>query len=154
MLVGLTKPFSPFQGGSSSAFSFHPSLLQEINAVMLWDFCPQLVFQTLEHFSSCLPVHTPICPGLYVHWSLRRWLLKLSHASLGFPVHRQQPFLYWLASEEWSPRRSSHHCHQQPHPRSTLHRRPAAVCPLRETSDLEGDPVLLESHFAVGQCAW
>ena len=41
-------PLSAFQGGSSSASSFHASLLQVIRGVMSLALCPRVVFQRFE----------------------------------------------------------------------------------------------------------
>ena len=45
-------PLSSFQGRSSSASSFHASLLQAINGVMSLALCPQVVSQAPQHFRS------------------------------------------------------------------------------------------------------
>ena len=78
-------PLSSFQGRSSSASSFHASLLQAINGVMSLALCPQVVSQASQHFSDlpkskalvrvALPASlsaqsfpfTPACPGQYTH---------------------------------------------------------------------------------------
>ena len=45
-------PFSNFQGRSSSASSFHASLLQAIDNVMSLPLFPQVVSQDSQHFRS------------------------------------------------------------------------------------------------------
>ena len=45
-------PLSSFQGRSSSASSFHASLLQAIDGVMSSALCPQVVSQAPQHFRS------------------------------------------------------------------------------------------------------
>ena len=45
-------PLSSVQGRSSSAFSFHASLLQAIDGVMSLALCPQVVSQASQHFRS------------------------------------------------------------------------------------------------------
>ena len=79
-------PLSSFQGRSSSAFSFHASLLQAISGVMSLALCPQVVPQASQHLELprnkplvrvALPASlsarsfpfTPACPGQYTHRS-------------------------------------------------------------------------------------
>ena len=45
-------PLSSFQGRSSSSSSFHASLLQEIDDVMSFALCPQVVSQASQHLRS------------------------------------------------------------------------------------------------------
>ena len=45
-------PLSSFQGRSSSASTFHDSLLQAIDGVMSLALCPQAVSQAPQHFRS------------------------------------------------------------------------------------------------------
>ena len=46
------QPLPPFEGRSSSASSFHASLLQAIDGVMSLALCPQVVSQAPQHFRS------------------------------------------------------------------------------------------------------
>ena len=46
------RPFSSFQGRSSSASSFHASLLQAIDGVMSLALCPLVLSQDPQHFRS------------------------------------------------------------------------------------------------------
>ena len=48
--MALSRPF--IQGRSSSASSFHASLLQAIDNVMSLPLCPQVVSQDSQHFRS------------------------------------------------------------------------------------------------------
>ena len=60
---------SSFQGRSSSASSFHASLLQEIDGVMSLALCPQVVSQASQHFRSSrskAPVRVAL-PCLFVY---------------------------------------------------------------------------------------
>ena len=53
MFVWVTMALSrPFKGRSSSAFSFHASLLQAIDGVMSLALCPRVVSQAPQHFRS------------------------------------------------------------------------------------------------------
>ena len=45
-------PLSPFQGRSSSASSFHASLLQAIADIMSLALCPHVACQAAQHFRS------------------------------------------------------------------------------------------------------
>ena len=81
--VSLSLSLSSFQGRSSSASSFHTSLLQAVAGVMSLALCPQVVSQAPQHFTD-LPLRskplvraaslsarsfpfTPACPGQYTH---------------------------------------------------------------------------------------
>ena len=68
-------PLSSFQGKSSSASSFHASLLQAIDGVMSLVLCPKVVSHAPQHFTSsekqatcegCFPHHS-ICPVISLH---------------------------------------------------------------------------------------
>ena len=52
-------PLSSFRGRSSSASSFHASLLQAINSAISLALCPQVVSQASQHFRSSK--HTLVC---------------------------------------------------------------------------------------------
>ena len=55
-------PLSSFRGRSSSASSFHASLLQAIDDVidMSMALCPQVMSQASQHFRSCIILlHSP-----------------------------------------------------------------------------------------------
>ena len=81
-------PLSSFKGRSSSASSFHASLLQTIDGVMSLVLCPQVVSQASQHFRSsekqatcdgCFAASlsarsfpfTPAFPRQYTHKSFR-----------------------------------------------------------------------------------
>jgi len=95
--------FSFFQGRSSSASSFHASLLQAIDGVMVLASCQQVVSQAPQHFRSSeaqatwddgkvtgsFPF-TPACPGQYTQRSfsrvdVERWHIPAcgSHSTFG-----------------------------------------------------------------------
>ena len=75
-------PVSPFQWRSSSASSFHASLLQTINGVMPLPLCPQVVSQASEHFRSsekqatcdCCFTRQSICSVISLHSGMSRAL--------------------------------------------------------------------------------
>ena len=58
-------PLSSFQGKSSSASSFHLSLLQVISGVMSLVLCLQVVSQASQHFRSSEKQAT--CEGCFAH---------------------------------------------------------------------------------------
>jgi len=60
-------PLSSFQGRSSSASSFHASLLQAIGVVSL-ALCPQVVSQASQHFRSSEKEAT--CEGCFAQQSI------------------------------------------------------------------------------------
>ena len=60
--------FSSFQGRSSSASSFHASLLQAISGVMSLALCPQLVSQAPQYFKSSETQAT--CEGCFARQSV------------------------------------------------------------------------------------
>ena len=60
-------PLSSFQGRSSSASSFHASLLQAIDVVSL-ALCPQVVSQASQHFRSSEKEAT--CEGCFARQSV------------------------------------------------------------------------------------
>ena len=68
--VGLIDdgPLSSFQGRSSSASSFHVSLLQVIDIVMNLALCPQVVSQAPQHFRS--PETQATCDGWFASQSI------------------------------------------------------------------------------------
>ena len=95
-------PLSSFQGRSSSASSFHASLLQVTDVVLSLALCQQVVSQAPQHFRSsekqttCEGCYarqctirsfpfTQACPGQYTHRTF--WCRPLTHSSLGFPFH-------------------------------------------------------------------
>ena len=57
----------PFQGRSSSASTFHASLLQAIDGVMSLALCPQVVSQASQNFRSSEKQAT--CDGCFVRQS-------------------------------------------------------------------------------------
>ena len=86
-------PLSSFQGRSSSASSFH--VLGFVAAVSVPSFSTLQVFGEASHFWGLLfpaslsarsfPL-TPACPGLYTHWSFRRWISTIETFQPGFPI--------------------------------------------------------------------
>jgi len=98
-------PLSSFQGWSSSASSFHTSLLQAIDGVMSLDLCPQVVTQAPQHFRSSEKQVTcegcfarkSICSVVSLHSGMSRAVQPTgafgggsrpsTHSSLGFPFH-------------------------------------------------------------------
>ena len=87
-------PLSSLQGRSSSASSFHASLLQAISGVMSLALCQQVVSQAPQHFRSseaqatcggCFARHSicsvisldSVCPGQYIQRRFRRWMLTI-----------------------------------------------------------------------------
>ena len=60
-------PLSSFQGRSSSASSFHASLLQAIDGMMSLALCPQVVSQASQHFRSSEKQAT--CEGCFARQS-------------------------------------------------------------------------------------
>ena len=95
----------PFKGRSSSASSFHASLLQAIDGVVSLALCPQVVFQAPQQFRSFEKRATcegcfspPVCllghfPSLrHVQGSVPTGVFEggcrpSTHSSLGFPFH-------------------------------------------------------------------
>ena len=103
--VTVDGPLSSFQGRSSSASSFHASLLQAIDGVMSLALCPQVEYQTPQHFRSekqatcegcfsrpsiCVISFTPACPGQYtntgfggmmstINWHIPVWASHSTH---------------------------------------------------------------------------
>ena len=99
-------PLLSFQGRSSSASSFHASLLQAISGVMFLALCLQVVSQASQHFrssekqatcESCFArslsarsfPFTPACPGQYTHRSFRRWMSTIDTFQSGLPRGHQ-----------------------------------------------------------------
>ena len=100
-------PLSSFQKRSSSASSFHASLLQAINGVMSLALCPPVMSQATQHFRSsekqatCVGCFSSqfICSVISLHSSMLTGVLEggrrlSTHSSLGFPFH----FPLFLAS--------------------------------------------------------
>ena len=100
-------PLSSFQERSSSASSFHASLLQTINGVMPLALCPPVMSQATQHFRSsekqatCVGCFASqfICSVISLHSSMLTGVLEggprlSTHSSLGFPFH----FPLFLAS--------------------------------------------------------
>ena len=96
--VSPTSPFSSIQGRSSSASSFHGSLLQAIGGVMSLALCPQVVSQALQRFGSSKKQTT--CEGCFARQSICSVISRYSgtgvfegecqpliRCSLGFPFH-------------------------------------------------------------------
>ena len=94
-------PLSSFQGRSSSASSFHASLLQAIDVVMSLVLCPQVVSQASQHLRSSEKQATcegcfasqSICSVVSLHSGMSRavhpqefWKVDVD-PSLGFPFH-------------------------------------------------------------------
>ena len=94
---------SSFQGISSSASSFHPSLLQAIDGVMSLALCPQVVAEAPQHVRSsetqsicvvALPASisvwsfpfTPACSGQCTHINFRTWMSNTDTCQSGLPV--------------------------------------------------------------------
>ena len=65
-------PLSSFQGRSSSASSFHASVLQEIDGVMLLALCPQVVFQAPQQFRSSAKQASVCAPVMSLHSGMSR----------------------------------------------------------------------------------
>ena len=73
-------PLSSFQGRSSSASSFHASLLQAVDGVMSLALYPQVVSQAPQHFRSSKKQATcegcfarqPICSVISLHPGMSR----------------------------------------------------------------------------------
>ena len=94
-------PLSSFSKRSSSAPSFHASLLQVVDGDLSLPLCPQVVSQTLQHFrSSETPTTCGSCFSRQSVWSdislhsavqgststvFDGGCRPLTHASLGFP---------------------------------------------------------------------
>ena len=96
-------PLSSVQGRSSSASSFHASLLQASNGVMSLALCPQVVFRASQHFRpsekqatcdgcfarqsvcSVLTLHSSMSRQ-YTHRSLQRWMLTIGTFQSGLPI--------------------------------------------------------------------
>ena len=113
-------PLSPFQGRSSSASSFHASLLQAIDVVMSLALCSHIIFYCLKLLNTLdLPRRKPLvrdalpaslsawsfpfipaCLGQYNHRSSRRWMSTSDTFQSGFPFH----FSLFIASslKHWS----------------------------------------------------
>ena len=79
-------PLSPFLGRSSSASSFHASLLQAIDVVMSLALCSQILSQTPQHFRSSETQTT--CEGCFARQSI--CLVISLHSSLSRAVHPQE----------------------------------------------------------------
>ena len=70
----------PFKGRSSSASSFHASLLQAIDGVVSLALCPQVVSQASQHFRSSEKQATfegcfarqSVCSGISLHSDMYR----------------------------------------------------------------------------------
>ena len=77
---------SSFQGRSSSASSFHASLLQAIDGVMSLTLCPQVVSQASQHFRSS-EKHA-ICEGCFSRQSICS-VISL-HSGMSRAVHTQE----------------------------------------------------------------
>ena len=82
-------PLSSSQGSrSSSASSFHASLLRAIDGVMSLALCPQVVSRASQNFRSSekeaslsarsFPF-TPACPGQHTRRSFWRWMSTITH---------------------------------------------------------------------------
>ena len=78
-------PLSSFQGRSSSASSFHATLLQPIDGVMSLALCPQVVFQASQHFRSS-EKQAP-CEGCFARQSI--YSVIYLHSSMSRAVHPQ-----------------------------------------------------------------
>ena len=78
-------PHSSFQGRSSSASSFHASLLQAIGGVMSLALCPQVVSQAPHHFRSSEKQAT--CEGCFSRQSVCS-VISL-HSGMSRAVHPQ-----------------------------------------------------------------
>ena len=120
-------PLSSFQGRSSSASSFHASLLPAIDGVMPLSLCLQVVSQAPQHSRSSVTqtiwdgcmAHQSICLVISLHSGMSRAAhpqrfskvdAKHRHASLGFPFH----FLYqahWICKDDGT-RWCTHHSKQ------------------------------------------
>ena len=101
-------PLSSFSERSSSAPSFHASLLQVVDGVMSLPLCPQVVSQTLQHFRSSetpttcggcfsrqsvwsdISLHSA-CSGQYIH-SFRWWMSTIDTCQSGLPI----PFFFFF----------------------------------------------------------
>ena len=79
-------PLSSFEGRSSSASSFHASLLQAISGVMSLALCPQVVSQASQHFRSF--EKQVICEGCFACLSICS-VISL-HSSMSRAVHPQE----------------------------------------------------------------
>ena len=78
-------PLSSFQGRSSSASSFHASLLQPIDGVMSLALRPQVVFQASQHFRSS--EKQALCEGCFARQSI--YSVIYLHSSVSRAVHPQ-----------------------------------------------------------------
>ena len=97
-------PLSSFQERSSSASSFHASLLRVISGLMSLALCPKVVSQASQHFRSseeqatcegcfarqsiCSVIFpfTPACPGQFTYRSFRRWTSTSDTVQSGPPI--------------------------------------------------------------------
>ena len=79
-------PLSSFQGRSSSASSFHASLLQAIGGVMCLTLCPQVVSQASQHFRSSEKQAT--CESCFARQSVCS-VVSL-HSGMSRAVHPQE----------------------------------------------------------------
>ena len=77
---------SSFQGRSSSASSFHASLLQAIDGVMSLALCPQAMSQSPQHFRSFEKRAT--CEGCFARQSICS-VISL-HSGMSRAVHTQE----------------------------------------------------------------
>ena len=79
-------PLSSFQGRSSSASSFHASLLQTISGVVSLALCPLVVSQASQHFRSSEKQAT--CEGCFARQSVCS-VVSL-HSGMSRAVHPQE----------------------------------------------------------------
>ena len=122
-------PLSSFSERSSSASSFHASLLQVVDGVMSLPFCPQVVSQAPQHFRSSetsttcggcfsrqsvcsdISLHSA-CSGQYIH-SFRRWMstiddLRKSRGLHSVSAYRHGLYIYIYRSMPAGVAQSSH----------------------------------------------
>ena len=79
-------PLASFQGRSSSAYSFHASLLQAIDGVISLALCHQVVSQASQHFRSSKKQAT--CEGCCAHQSICSVIFF--HSGMSRAVHPQE----------------------------------------------------------------